>query len=66
MSKKEVTEAKPWSKPELTVLTRNNPEEMVLADCKGSGNVLPVGVYGNCYNILPPSSCGACTSIGVS
>lgn len=26
---------KEWSRPELTVLTRNKPEEVVLASCKG-------------------------------
>jgi hypothetical protein len=28
---------KKWSKPKLMVLARSNPEEMVLAGCKGNG-----------------------------
>lgn len=38
------TEKKPWSKPELIVLLRGNPEEAVLVGCKmgttvtGGGN----------------------------
>lgn len=40
---------KPWYKPELTVLMRNQPEEAVLAGCKTpSGGYSDLGDYNNC------------------
>jgi len=49
--------AKTWTEPQLTILTRNNPEEMVLALCKGlngTGNVNNADrgcqYTGNCSN----------------
>lgn len=34
MMEKELTKKKPWNRPELIVLVRSNPEEMVLLACK--------------------------------
>lgn len=48
---------KEWSRPELTVLTRNKPEEAVLASCKGvpgvgasNDNDSCMYDYGDCVN----------------
>lgn len=39
---------KEWSRPELTVLTRNKPEEAVLGSCKGASGSSPNHSYNNC------------------
>ena len=42
-------EIKKWSKPELTVLVRSNPEEAVLTFCKVSTEMGPMAVeYATC------------------
>ena len=54
---------KRWSKPELVVLVRNQPEEAVLVTCKDV--VSNVSGYSNnrtiCYE-----NCGACNSQAAS
>jgi hypothetical protein len=39
MDKNIMTKKKPWSRPELIVLVRSNPEEAVLAGCKTATTV---------------------------
>ena len=39
MEEKIGIEKKPWSKPELILLVRGNPEEAVLAGCKMSTTI---------------------------
>jgi hypothetical protein len=60
------TEKKQWTKPELTVLVRNNAEEAVLTGCKQvlgfSGTPLLANI--GCFD--PVSICTACTSISAS
>jgi len=41
MDRKTNSEKRPWSKPELVVLVRGNPEEAVLLACKT--NTHPIG-----------------------
>jgi hypothetical protein len=47
------TEKKTWSKPELIVLIRSNPEEMVLTTCKASSGSWVSGSFTNCYATSP-------------
>lgn len=49
------TEKKEWLKPELVVLTRNNPEESVLAGCKGCTNPPTSGPSNGSYNCVTGS-----------
>jgi hypothetical protein len=39
---------KKWQKPELIVIARSNPEEMVLAWCKGIGGDYYNSLVGGC------------------
>ncbi len=42
---------KAWQKPEMTVLVRSNPEEVVLGNCKTSNSSGPHGAgVGACVN----------------
>ena len=41
---------KPWSKPELLVLVRSNPEETVLAGCKVTGSPVQIKNSVQCSN----------------
>jgi len=50
---------KEWTKPELTVLVRNKPEEQVLTNCKGSIPGDPNNVDGNCNDA--PNGCTECS-----
>ncbi len=53
-----------WQRPELTVLVRNNPEEMVLTICKANAaGPEPGTIKQNCGFELP-SNCRACQSRG--
>jgi hypothetical protein len=49
---------KVWSKPELIVLYRAKPEELVLAACKYSSTGGLGTTYGPCYSFeFMPGSC---------
>ena len=48
---------KVWNKPELTVLTRNKPEEVVLAACKTASLWGPADDNGKCF-VFHTSYCG--------
>jgi hypothetical protein len=51
-------ENKEWKKPELIVLTRNKPEESVLATCKSnSGGSNPANVQAACYGNTVCNDC---------
>lgn len=57
-----MTEKKEWSTPELQVLVRHNPEEAILAACKG---VAPGGIAAadsQCTSAV----CVDCVSISAS
>jgi hypothetical protein len=56
------TEKKQWQKPELIVLTRNNPEERVLAGCKGCTDPPTSGPSNGSYNCVdgPMPACYDC------
>jgi hypothetical protein len=55
-----------WIKPQLTILTRNRPEEAVLAACKnGLNNATTKGQHDGCANV-PASFCRECSSVGLS
>ncbi len=54
---------KEWSRPELTVLTRNKPEEAVLGNCKGVGGSGYDSAYGSCMYDL---ACNDCNVQGAS
>jgi hypothetical protein len=47
MDQAEGSEKKPWLKPELIVLVRSNPQEMVLMNCKMTLNS-PTGSQRRC------------------
>jgi hypothetical protein len=52
-------EKKKWQKPELTILVRSMPEELVLLSCKGLGPVYsPADESGVCYQ-----ACDTCQDI---
>jgi hypothetical protein len=53
-----------WQRPELTVLVRNNPEEMVLTQCKTNAvGPEPGTIKQNCgYDLV--SNCRACQARG--
>jgi hypothetical protein len=56
------TEKKVWIKPSLLVLARGNPEESVLATCKGfgkSGTSATNNGGRTCYN---PKGCSDCSN----
>ena len=55
---------KEWSQPELLVMTRSNPEEAVLTNCKGNGGSTPGVDFSGCN--IAEGLCGGCLSIGVS
>ena len=38
-----------WEKPELIIITRNQPEENVLQTCKFIPGDGPAGLFGWCY-----------------
>jgi hypothetical protein len=42
MHQKILTDKKPWQKPELIVLVRSHPEEVVLAVCKNASAAGPL------------------------
>jgi len=60
MDKKIRTEKKSWSKPELIVLTRSNPEEMVLVNCK-----MATGVPDAAHSNRCKANGSACTNNAV-
>jgi hypothetical protein len=57
------TGRKNWTKPELIVLVRNNPEERVLSACKGTGIEGALNEFDNCIGTV---SCEICSVIGDS
>ncbi len=62
-------EKKPWQKPELIILVRSKPEEMVLSSCKisptsgGGPNSAQPAFAGGCISVFP---CAVCSSFGTS
>ena len=58
---KETTETH-WHKPQLIVLTRNKPEEQVLAACKGCTDPPSSGPSSGSYNCVtgPMAACYDC------
>lgn len=58
---------KAWEKPQLIVLVRSKPEEVVLGACKGGAPVAgsPNGVNMNCYELIPICD-GPCSAATVS
>ncbi len=59
------TGRKNWTKPELIVLVRNNPEERVLSACKGTDIDGALNNFDNCMGPLP-APCDICSVIGDS
>jgi hypothetical protein len=57
------TAQKPWTKPELTVLVRNYPEEQVLTGCKVL--FMTPGPNGNDMDCVQtgPGACENCASL---
>jgi hypothetical protein len=55
---------KEWTKPELTVLVRNKPEEQVLSGCKVTDT--SVGSNGGASNCASLLGCGYPCSVYVS
>ncbi len=55
---------KKWTSPELVVLTRSQPEEVVLAYCKAASTqyVGPVTEYGSCAGVPARIGCGGACS----
>jgi hypothetical protein len=51
---------KPWTPPELVVLTRGKAEESVLLVCKGGATGGPLDAFGMCAHVLP--GCAGCES----
>jgi hypothetical protein len=51
-----------WQKPELVVLTRNNPEENVLLACKVTGRILTSGPSKGSYQCTTQAACYAAGS----
>jgi hypothetical protein len=60
----EQTTKKQWTKPELIVLVRSNPEEAVLGACKGGDWGGPLNEYALCgyMNLF----CGVCEVVSLS
>lgn len=55
---------KTWQAPQLIVLVRSEPEEMVLANCKSESVTLsPTYWYSYCDVV---SSCTGCSAVGSS
>jgi hypothetical protein len=54
---------KTWEKPQLIVLVRNMPEEVVLAACKGGASTDFGAADGDC-TIFP--GCAGCSDSGAS
>lgn len=50
-------EKKLWEKPELIVLVRSNPEEMVLTACKVTGRILRSGPSNGSYECETQQAC---------
>ncbi|MBI5651004.1 MAG: hypothetical protein HZC40_11270 [Chloroflexi bacterium] len=48
---------KEWTKPELTVLVRNKPEEAVLTTCKVSGGDGPDAYNNGCGYLICSVDC---------
>lgn len=56
-----------WTKPLLTILVRNNPEENVLAACKMRGVVTgPGSVAVSCSNEPTTATCIGCNTLSTS
>lgn len=51
-----------WIKPELVVLVRRTPEEVVLENCKGVGG----GATNDAVNCIGEMPCAPCSSTGAS
>ncbi len=59
---------KTWRQPELIILTRNNPEEVVLTNCKKSGGGGADNYRSHCYtnNGIPCGPLRECGDLGSS
>jgi hypothetical protein len=57
---------KPWSTPELIVLTRGTPQEQILHSCKGSNLPGSAKYFDNGCNAYEGVPCGNCMVIGNS
>ena len=57
MKNKDKTGKKQWQKPELVVLVRNNPEEMVLLACKVTGSYPSPGPSKGSYQCTTQHAC---------
>lgn len=55
-------EKKEWCEPELIVLVRSNPEEMILAACKVYARPGPGGQNLRCNNYPPGLYCMDCSA----
>ena len=58
---------KKWGKPELTVLLRGKPEEVLTSDCKTTGvnsEVHPNVDFQGCGSHAGDKNCGACQGRG--
>ena len=55
---------KQWERPELIVLTKSEPEEMVLQGCKAPGFTGPDAITGSCIRSNPPftDNLGPCSA----
>jgi len=62
---KEDADRKNWTKPELIVLIRSNPEEIVLDTCKGTDIDGALNNFDNCMGPLP-APCAECSAIRAS
>lgn len=63
MENKNLTHKKSWQKPELIVLVRSHPEEMVLTACKGTALEGPVTLYTRCNKT---NCAGTCKKSGIT
>lgn len=65
MNTTQTTTKKAWSKPQLLVLVRSNPEEAVLGACKGGAQSGSSQSDQNCY-WDPGGGCLQCNSLAAS
>lgn len=64
-----MSERKRWQRPQLVVLVRSQPEEVVLTACKTGTNDLPGGPLDadfRCVDFHPLSGCFACSGATAS
>jgi hypothetical protein len=60
--------AKKWETPQLVVLVRREPDEVVLSGCKTGrrsiGTRAPTGHYGSCTHWDGEGACSDCRDVG--